>query len=280
MENDVSKFIVDDVGLITDIDEISKMQKRIENNLNRDADTLKDKVQSLKELAPDIKNDQDIKDIQESVGNDKVVFDNILEKMPLGHVCYNPSTGGSECGTRACVSRCREAGGALESLFTRSRSMHYETGGKEGDLNNPEWDDINRLLENTEMDLMDSRIAMEDKDIHGLIVGMAKTISSAYRATSILGIDMDDVMSYIKESDETFFISNSDELVNTVKHYAAQGIKTLIKGDFPRVYVITPSGYQMGIGGEMIRGNTPLKSVNWEGIESKVKEMLDKLTST
>ncbi len=193
--------------------------------------------------------------------------------VPQEQICKN------ECGTEACKSRCKDAGGEFTTSFQDVCTMNIAFGNlpMEGEF---DWDKLENQVKMAGEELQES---IDDgtniKDITGFVDGLADTLVFTYGAFHYVGIDADQIMRIVFDANMSKFIKDDTDMMATIKKYADIGVIVQPHGNYPMAYVKTPDMEQTDKNGKVYKPNKFLKGVRFEAPEEKIAELIKKSLS-
>ncbi len=154
----------------------------------------------------------------------------------------------------------------MHTKFQDIKVMNNAFGNPEGDVNNPNWTKIDRQFRIIEKEFEELKLAIERRQIHGvggIRDGIADLNVTNLGLAHIIGVDSDDDMDEVFNSNMSKFCANDEELKASVGKYAKIGVEVYAEGEYPQV-CIKSAKEQTGTNGETYTQGKFLKGINFK----------------
>ena len=144
--------------------------------------------------------------------------------------------------------------------------MNSAFGNPAGDVNNPNWEAIERQMAIISKEHDELVLAVQNRQIHGvqgIRDGIADLNVTNLGLAHIAGIDTDADMAVVFESNMSKFCTNDSELHASQQKYANIGVDTYAEGEYPRKCIKSAKD-QTATTGEFFKQGKFLKGINFK----------------
>lgn len=147
--------------------------------------------------------------------------------------------------------------------FTLISAMNSAFGNKMGDINNPNWEAIDRQMKIIESEFNELRDAVAARDMRLIRDGVGDVTVTNLGLAHIVGFDHDADQVRIFESNMSKFCANDSELHASMQKYAGIGVEVYAEGEFPQKCLKSAKD-QTGTNGEFYKKGKFLKGINFK----------------